>query len=125
MLGGEISTTCFLTFYTIPTPLFKFKFLKKSSINLSIVYLQLNDCHITGKIMSQIAATLNNSSRQWSLLDLSGSTVDDEALREFCDVVHGNCTVNAINIASNKLTSLSLIAKLIQCLQPSKIDIAM
>ena len=93
--------------------------------NPSIVHLQLNDCNITGKIMSKIAATLNSSSQQWIFLDLSGSKINDDTLRAFCDVVDCNHTVHTINIANNKLTSesLSLIAKLIHRLKPSKIDI--
>ena len=93
--------------------------------NPSIVYLQLNDCQITDDVMSKIAGILNNSSQQWSLLDLSGSKVDDNTLRRFSNVLDDNRTVDTIKLASNILTSLSLqtIVKLIQCLNPSAIDI--
>ena len=92
--------------------------------NLSIVHLQLNDCHITDEVMSKIAVILNNSSQQWSLLDLSGSNVGDESLAIFSNELDGNSAVSSLNLASNKLTSLSLISKLIWCLNPKVFDIS-
>ena len=87
------------------------------------VLLQLNDCHIIDDVMSHIAVILNSSSQHWSLLDLSGSRIDDNTLRKFCNALYGNCTVDKIKLASNELSSSSLIVELIQCLNPNAIDI--
>ena len=87
------------------------------------VLLQLNDCHIIDDVMSQIAVILNSSSQHWSLLDLSGSRIDDNTWRKFCNALYGNCAVDNIKLASNELSSSSLIVKLIQCLNPNAIDI--
>ena len=92
--------------------------------NPSIVHLQLNDCHVTDEVVSKIAMILNDSSQQWSLLDLSGSKLSDDTLRKFCNALDSNSAVNSINLASNKLTSLSLISKLILCLNPKVFDIS-
>ena len=94
--------------------------------NSSIVHLQLNNCHITDEVMSKIAVMLIESpqQQQWSLLDLSGSKLNDDSLRGFCNVLDGNSIVNVIRLANNELTSLTLIAKLIQCLKPSTLDIS-
>ena len=92
--------------------------------NPSIVHLQLNDCHITDEVMSKIAVILNNSSQQWSLLDLSGSNIGDESFAIFRNELDGNSAVSSLNLTSNKLTSLSLISKLIQCLNPKVFDIS-
>ena len=92
--------------------------------NPSIVHLQLNDCHITDEVMSNIAVILNSSSQQWSLLDLSGCKIDnDNASKMICSASDGNCTVDTVKLANNTLTSLFLIVQLIQCLNPSAIDI--
>ena len=90
--------------------------------NPSILHLQLNNCTITNEVMSQIARALN-STQQWSLLDLSGGQIDNNTLREFSSNLDGNCVVNVIKVARNRLTSLSLIVELIQCLKPNAIDI--
>ena len=87
------------------------------------VLLQLNNYHIIDYVMSQIAVILNSSSQHWSLLDLSGSRIDDNTLRKFCNALYGNCAVDNIKLASNELSSSSLIVKLIQCLNPNAIDI--
>ena len=92
--------------------------------NPSIVHLQLNDCVITDEVMSKIVEMLNRSPQPWSLLDMSGNKVVDDTLRQVCDELDGNCAVNSINFASNALTSLSLIAELIQYLNPTVIDIS-
>ena len=88
-----------------------------------VVFLQLNDCPITDGVMSQIAVILNSSSQYWSLLDLSGSKLDDDAHIKFCNALDDNFTVDTIKLANNKLISLSLIAKLIQRLNPIAINI--
>ena len=92
--------------------------------NSSIVHFQLNNCHITNRIMSKIADMLNGSLQQWSLLDLSGSDMSHDSLREFCNILNGNSIVNSINFSSNNLTSLSLITELIQCLKPNTINVS-
>ena len=91
--------------------------------NPSIVHLQLNDCRITDDVMSKIAVILNSSSQQWSLLDLSGSKIGDDALKMICSALDSNCTVETVKLVNNELTSLCLIIQLIQCLNPSAIDI--
>ena len=89
-----------------------------------IVYLQLNDCHITDEVMSQIAVILNTSSQQWSLLDLSGSKIGDGNLRVLCSALNTECKVATIKLTGNQLTSLSLIAKVTCCLNPKVVDIS-
>ena len=91
--------------------------------NPSVVHLQLNDCHITDEVMSKIAVILKSSSQQWSLLDLCSSKVDDDTLIKFCNAIDGNCAVDSVKLANNKLTSLSLIVELIRCLNPIAINI--
>ena len=93
--------------------------------NPSIVHLQLNDCHITDEVMSKIEVILNNSSQQWSLLDLSGSKVGDENLRIFCNALKTDCTeVTSVKLSSNQLTTLSLISQIIGPLNPNLVDIS-
>ena len=92
--------------------------------NPSIVHLQLNDCAITDEVMSKIAEMLNMSPQPWSLLDLSGNKVIDDTLRKVSNKLDDNCAVNSVKLASNALTSLSLIADLIQYLNPTVIDIS-
>ena len=96
---------------------------KKDCDHPLVVFLQLNDCPITDDLMSQIAVILNNSSQHWSLLDLSGSKLDDDTLIKLCNALDGSCAVDTIKLANNKLTSLSLIAKLVQRLSPIAINI--
>ena len=91
--------------------------------NSSIVHLQLNDCRITDDVMSKIAVILNSSSQRWSLLDLSGSKIGDDALKSFCNLLDSNCAVDTIKLARIELTSSSLIVKLIQCINSNAIDI--
>ena len=88
-----------------------------------IVFLQLNMYNITDDVMSQIAVILNSSSQRWSLLDLSDTNLDDNTLIKFCNALNGNCTVDTIKLANNKLNSLSVIIRLIQCLNPSAFDV--
>ena len=92
--------------------------------NPSVVHVQLNDCHITKEVMNKIAVILNNSSQQWSLLDLSGSEVNNSTLRKFCKALNCNTKVAIVKLARNRITSLSLIVELIQCLQPNAVDIS-
>ena len=93
--------------------------------NPSVVHVQLKDCHITEEVMNKIVVILNNSSQQWSLLDLSGSEVDNGKLRNFCKALHCTCNtkVAVLKLARNRITSLSLIVELIECLQPNIVDI--
>lgn len=90
--------------------------------NPFITRLQLNDCHIIDEVMSNIAVILNNS-QQWSLLDLSSNKIDDPILKRLCNALNDDCIVDVLKLARNRLTSLPLIVKLIQCLQPNEIDI--
>ena len=92
--------------------------------NPSIVHLQLNYCAITDELINKIAEMLNRSPQPWSLLDLSGNKVVDDTLRKVCDKLDDNCAVNSVKLASNTLASLSLIAELIQYLNPKVIDIS-
>ena len=94
--------------------------------NPSIVHFQLNDYHITDHVISQIAVIINSLPKQLSLLDLSGSEVDYDTLRVFCEALDDKytVTVNAVKFVSNKLTSLSLVAKAIYYLNPNTVDIS-
>ena len=92
--------------------------------NPSIVHIQLNDCHITDEVMNKIAVIWNNSSKHWSLLDLSGSKIHDEHLGALSNALDTECKIASIRLSNNQLTSWSLIAKLLCCLNPKLLDIS-
>ena len=93
--------------------------------NPSTLHLQLNDCHVTDQVICKIAAVnINSSPKQMSYLDLSGNEVNNNSLRVFCNALDGECAVNTIKLAGNRLTSLPLVAELIYCLNPKVVDIS-
>ena len=92
--------------------------------NPSVLHLILNDCQITAEVLNKIAVTLNSSSQPWKLLDLSTCKIDDDTLKIFYNALESKCTVYSLNLTSNRLTSLPLIAELIWCLYPNKINIS-
>ena len=92
----------------------------------SIVHLQLNDCHITNSVMIKVAKLLLYSSIQWKVFDLSDSRIGEDELEWLYGILHYKIglSITSVKLCNNQLTSLSLIAKIIWCLNPKFIDIS-
>jgi len=86
-----------------------------------VTHLQLRECHITHKIMNEMTKLLNNSTTPLSVLDLSGSRVDNLNLGDFCNTLNHEVRIESVRIQSE--ISPYSIAELICCGSCSSIDI--
>ena len=98
--------------------------LRALEYNPLTVHLQLNDCLITDEVLNEIAVTLNVSSQHLTLLDLSNNKICDENLQVLCNALDVKCKVASVKLCNNHLNSLTVIGKLIYCLNSDCVDIS-
>ena len=88
----------------------------------SIVCFQLGKCHITHKVMAEVATLFNNSSTPCNVLDMSDSRVDDSHLEILVNVLDPEVTITSLSLPVT-VSSLTL-AELICCVYPSSVNIS-
>jgi len=88
----------------------------------SVTHIKLRACHISHKVMSEMATLLNNSTTPINVLELSGSTVDDIDLGIFCNTLDPGVRVESACM-QGEISTYS-IAELVCNVNPSMIDIS-
>ena len=92
--------------------------------NPSISHIQLTQCYLTPEIMRRIAIILNESLVPWKMLGLSGCRINDAALTAICNMLETSVKVDVVNLSGNQLSSASLLAELVCCLNPETVNIS-